>query len=215
MDSSHHTSHNSSKQPQKYAASVVHRRERTYSSSRSSMTSQSSTASWFPQKLYEASSAEVVQGDLQAYGSFTTTVPAVFCLRSYFSVPSKSRRKRQDTEWANEYNFEHPESPLSRSRSPHRPSISRTSSMNSSLGELPISPLFSPDSPPASPLGDNVSTLCPILEAVESASKLSCRTVCVTCLKTGRDFPHCPRCGDMWCSRECRMQGGKRHVCRT
>ncbi|KAG0693182.1 hypothetical protein DFH29DRAFT_414012 [Suillus ampliporus] len=99
--------------------------------------------------------------------------------------------------------------------SPHRPSISRTSSMNSSLGELPISPLFSPDSPPASPLGDNVSTLCPILEAVESASKLSCRTVCVTCLKTGRDFPHCPRCGDMWCSRECRMQGGKRHVCRT
>ncbi|KAG1751238.1 hypothetical protein EDB19DRAFT_1282502 [Suillus lakei] len=210
MDSSHHTLHSSS-EPQKYA-SVGYRRKRTWSISRSSMTSQSSTASRFPQKLYEASPAEVVQGDLQAHGSFTTTVPAVFWLRSCFSIPSKSHGKRLDTGWVNEYSFELSNSPRSRSRSPDRPSISRTSSMSSALGEHPLS---SHDSPPPSPLGDNVSTLCPILEAIENASRLSCRTVCVTCLKTGRDFPHCPRCGDMWCSRECRMQGGKRHVCRT
>lgn len=213
MNSSHHALHSNSEH-QKYA-SFVHSRKRTWSISRSSMNSQSSTSSRFPKKLYEPSSAEAVQGDLQAYGSFTTTVPAVLWLRSSFSVPSKSRGKQPDTGWANEYNFEPPDLPRSRSRSPHRPSISRTSSMNSSLGSHPIGVSSSHDSPPASPLGDNVSTLCPILEAIENASKLSCRTICVACLKTGRDFPRCPRCGDMWCSRECRMQGGKRHVCKT
>ncbi|KAG1786601.1 uncharacterized protein HD556DRAFT_1043091 [Suillus plorans] len=213
MDTSHHTSHSSFEHHQKYAP-VGYRRKRTWSIS---MTSQSSTASQFPlpQKLYEASPAEVVQGDLQAHGSFTTTIPAVFWLRSCFSIHSKPRGKRLDTGWENEHNFELPDLPRSRSRSPARPFISRTSSMNSTLGEHLIPTLSSHDSPPASPLGDNISTLCPILEAIENASKLSCRTVCVTCLKTGRDFPHCPRCGDTWCSRECRMQGGKRHVCRT
>lgn len=214
MDSSHHTSHSSSEQHQQYT-SVDYRRKRTWSISCSSITSQSSTASRFPKKLYDPSPAEVVQGDLQAHGSFTTTGPAVFWLRSYFSIPSKPHGKQLDTGWANEYNFELPDSPRSRSRSPVRPSINCTSSMTSTFGEQLISGLSSHDSPPASPLVDNISTLCPILEAIENASKLSCRTVCVTCLKTGRDFPHCPRCGDMWCSRECRMQGGKRHVCRT
>lgn len=214
MNPSHHTSHSSSERHQKYA-SVGYRRKRTWSVSHSSITSQSSTASRFPQKLYDPSPAEVVQGDLEAYGSFTTTVSALFWLRSCFSVPSKPHGKQLDTGWANEYNFEPPDFPRSRSCSPVRPSISCTSSMNSTFGEQLISGLSSHDSPPASPLGDNISTLCPILEAIENASKLSCRTVCVTCLKTGRDFPHCPRCGDMWCSRECRMQGGKRHVCRT
>lgn len=206
MDPSYHKSCSSSE------TSVGYRRKRTWSSSRSSITSHSSTASRFPQKLYEPSPAEVAQGDLQAHGSFATTVPAVFWLRSCFSIPPKPRGKRLDMVYANE-NFELPNFPRSRSRSPVCPSISRTSTMDSTLGEQLIPAVSLRDSPPASPLGDNISTLCPILEAIENASKLSCRTVCVTCLKTGRDFPHCPRCGDMWCSRECRMQGGKRHVC--
>ncbi|OAX38756.1 hypothetical protein K503DRAFT_135806 [Rhizopogon vinicolor AM-OR11-026] len=201
---------------QKRSATIGHRHKRTRSTSCSSVTSQSSTASWFPQKLYEASPSEVVEGDLQAHGSFTTTAPAALWLRSYLStpVPSKSREKQRDMGWADEYDYEHLESPRSSSRAPHRPSISRSSSLNSSLGEGPTSASSLHDSPPMSPLGDNISTLHPILEAVESASKLSYRTVCVACLKTGKDFPRCPRCGDMWCSRECRMQGGKRHVCR-
>lgn len=178
------------------------------------MSSQSSTASWLlPQKLYEASPAEVVQGDLQAYGSFTTTAPAVLWLRSRFTipVPSKLRGKQRDIEWVDEYNYEH----LGSSSLIHRPSISRSSHMNSSLGEHPTGASSSYDSPPPSPLEYSVSTgLHPILKAVESASKLSYRTICVACLKPGKDFPRCPRCGDMWCSRECRMQGGKRHVCR-
>lgn len=212
MDYSHHTSHSSSEQ----YASVGYRRKRSWSISRSSITTQSSTASRFPLKNYDPSPAEVVQGDLHAHGSFTTTVPAVFWIRSCFSIPSKPHGKRRGTGRANEYNFDLPDLNRSRSRSPVRPSISCTSSMISTFGEQPSrSGLSSYDSPPASPLGNNISTLCPILEAIENASKLSGRTVCVTCLKTGRDFPHCPRCGDMWCSRECRMQGGKRHICRT
>jgi hypothetical protein len=180
------------------------------------MISQSSTASWQSQKLYEASPAEVVQGDLRAYGSFTTTAPAALWLRSCLSMPAppNSCGKQRDMGWINEYDYEHLGSPHSSSHPSHRPSISRTSSINSSLGENSTSASFLYDSPPASPLGHNAPTLHPILEAVESASKLSCRTVCATCLKAGKDFPRCPRCGDMWCSRECRMQGGKRHVCR-
>ncbi|KAG2361707.1 hypothetical protein BDR07DRAFT_29616 [Suillus spraguei] len=211
MDSLNHTSHSVSEKH----TSVGYRRKRSWSVSCSSMTSQSSTASRLPQNCYDVSPAEVVRNDLQAHGSFTTTVSTVSWLRSCFPITSKPCRKRLDTGWVNEYNSELPDFPRSRSHSTVRPSISCTSSMNSILGEQIISGLSSHDSPPASPLGDNISTLCPILEAIENASKLSCRTVCVTCLKIGRDFPHCPRCGDVWCSRECRMQGGKRHVCRT
>jgi len=195
----------------------THRRARTWSTSRSSVTSQSSTVSWLPQKLYEASPAEVAQGDFQAYGSFTTTVPAVLWLRSRLSisVPSKLLGKQRDIEVVDEYNYEHLGSPRSSSHVPHCPSISRSSTMSSTMSERLTGPPPSHDSPPASPLGYNATTtLHPILEAVEGASKLSYRTVCVTCLKPGKDFPRCPRCGDMWCSRECRMQGGKRHLCR-
>lgn len=56
----------------------------------------------------------------------------------------------------------------------------------------------------------------PILEALEDASKFRVRTACAHCKTVGSNFPCCPRCGEMWCSRECRVRatGGKRHVCR-
>jgi hypothetical protein len=53
----------------------------------------------------------------------------------------------------------------------------------------------------------------PILASLERKSRLCSRTICVTCSKTGLDFPKCAKCGDMWCSRACRLKGGKRHVC--
>jgi hypothetical protein len=178
------------------------------------MASQSSTASSL---VYEALPAEVVYVDRRAYGSFSTTVPAAFWLRSYLSlpIPSKSQGKRRDAGWADEYHFEDTESSSSRSPSP-LPIISRTSSVDSSLDEYAyVGASSSPHSPPKSLLGESSSTtLHPILKAVEKASKLSCHTVCVACLKTGRDFPRCSHCGDTWCSRSCRMQRGKRHVCR-
>ncbi|KLO11466.1 hypothetical protein SCHPADRAFT_469182 [Schizopora paradoxa] len=60
------------------------------------------------------------------------------------------------------------------------------------------------------------SGLNPALAAVEHASRLRTRCVCVVCGKAGADYPKCPRCGVSWCTRECRMTEkatlGK-HVC--
>ncbi|KAL5482716.1 hypothetical protein ACEPAI_9310 [Sanghuangporus weigelae] len=60
-------------------------------------------------------------------------------------------------------------------------------------------------------------TLDPALAAVESASRLRAKCVCVVCGKLGVDYPRCPRCCATWCSRECRVSdapaGSARHSC--
>ncbi|KAI0632108.1 hypothetical protein C8Q77DRAFT_1123887 [Trametes polyzona] len=64
--------------------------------------------------------------------------------------------------------------------------------------------------PEASALG-----LHPVLESLERASMFSVQTACATCGRHGSNFPCCPKCGEMWCSRACRLQkgNGKRHIC--
>ncbi len=62
----------------------------------------------------------------------------------------------------------------------------------------------------------SVKSLNPTLAAVEHASRLRIRCVCVVCGKPGADFPRCPRCGTCWCTRECRMSEKEtlgKHVC--
>ncbi|CAL1713095.1 unnamed protein product [Somion occarium] len=51
------------------------------------------------------------------------------------------------------------------------------------------------------------------LESLERTSRLRTPTSCVTCKKSGSNFPSCPKCGDMWCSRQCRIKAckGGRH----
>ena len=62
--------------------------------------------------------------------------------------------------------------------------------------------------------------LDPVLQAAERASKLLKSTVqCSTCGDRGKDFPRCGKCGEAWCSRQCRLKGlssggTKKHVCR-
>lgn len=58
-------------------------------------------------------------------------------------------------------------------------------------------------------------SLHPVLEGLERASLFRVRTACATCGKYGSNFPCCLKCGEMWCSRACRLQkgDGKRHVC--
>ncbi len=62
--------------------------------------------------------------------------------------------------------------------------------------------------------------LDPALRAAECASKLLKSTIpCSTCGDHGKDFPRCGKCGEAWCSRQCRLKdlsnaGTKRHVCR-
>ncbi|EMD39960.1 hypothetical protein CERSUDRAFT_122092 [Gelatoporia subvermispora B] len=53
------------------------------------------------------------------------------------------------------------------------------------------------------------------LEDLEQASRFRVNAVCVTCRKKGSNFPSCSSCGEMWCSRECRLKsnGGRGHLC--
>ncbi|EIW80975.1 hypothetical protein CONPUDRAFT_137097 [Coniophora puteana RWD-64-598 SS2] len=151
-----------------------------------------------------------------AQGSFTVTPPASELLYSYLHIvggPShrqstKAKDKRTADASPHEPTDSGSASPLPSPTSLHGPSISRTSSPDTCSERTPA-----PSSVPR--LDDSFAKLHPILEAVEGASQFSSQTVCVACGKHGRDFPRCPRCGDLWCSRQCRMQGGKRHVCRA
>ena len=51
-----------------------------------------------------------------------------------------------------------------------------------------------------------------ILADVEKSSKFRMQSTCSKCLREGLDYPKCPRCDETWCSRECRVAGGK-HSC--
>lgn len=109
------------------------------------------------------------------------------------------------------------------------PSICRTPSSYSESDYFPtapssvgvVTPVHSNQNSPViqhKPLAvrPKVTETRPILEALEDASKFRVRTACANCRRMGSNFPCCPRCGEMWCSRECRLQatGGKRHVCK-
>lgn len=62
---------------------------------------------------------------------------------------------------------------------------------------------------------DNICLTPSTLAALEERSKFRVRTSCSACHRPGSNYPCCPRCGEMWCCRECRLAstGGKRHVC--
>ncbi|KAL1741421.1 hypothetical protein HDZ31DRAFT_66952 [Schizophyllum fasciatum] len=59
------------------------------------------------------------------------------------------------------------------------------------------------------------SDLNPVLARLERDSRICAGVSCATCGRSGQGFPKCPRCSQQWCSRECRMPGGKRHACRA
>ncbi|CAE6529134.1 unnamed protein product [Rhizoctonia solani] len=79
---------------------------------------------------------------------------------------------------------------------------------------------FAVTSPPSpSELGRSsrpLPKLDPVLAALEKSSKLKSKSVCLNCKKKGDNYPCCPRCGEAWCSRECRVEANKggKHVCK-
>jgi len=103
--------------------------------------------------------------------------------------------------------------------SPTIPSICRTPSSYTDSEYFPTAPSSAGPQTPACELSPSPNLkykLHPVLESLEDRSKFCHQTCCATCKREGTNFPCCPRCGEMWCSRECRLQGtgGKRHVCR-
>lgn len=197
------------------------RRARAWSTSCSSTASQSSIPPIYAKINQSSPLAEPTEGHTSVYGSFTTTVPATLWLRTHLTldipVPGIRRAKQRDLDCGYD---SPPDSPLSLfqsvSGSRRSPSISRTLLSDfdwagPSTGSPPSSSLPSP----SVDNDDNPSKLHPVLRAVEKDSKLSCRSICSTCMKAGTNFPRCPRCDEMWCSRACRLQGGKKHNCAT
>lgn len=196
------------------------RRSRTWSTSCSSTTSQSSMASIYTIINQSSPVAEPTEGHTNAYGSFTTTLPAALWLRSHLSldipVPGKRRAKQRDLDCG--YDTP-PDSPLSFFQPPSgskwSPSISRTLLTDFDRYGPSTDSVAYPTTVLSPSIDDDVNAakLHPVLAAVEKGSKLSCRTICSTCMKPGTNFPRCPRCDEMWCSRGCRLQGGKKHMC--
>ena len=85
-------------------------------------------------------------------------------------------------------------------------SISHTSPYHSQKTSAASSTTLINDRPALPPLDAK-------LAAVERASKFCAKSLhCSCCGKVGSDFPRCGKCGEMWCSRQCRLSKG-RHYC--
>ncbi|KAM5535044.1 hypothetical protein V8D89_011272 [Ganoderma adspersum] len=115
--------------------------------------------------------------------------------------------------------------PLDPPGSPDLPSICRTPSSYSSSDYFPTAPSSAGPTTPVHtgailPLKlerrkSEASSLHPVLENLERTSLFRVVTACATCGMRGSNFPCCPKCGEMWCSRACRLQkgNGKKHIC--
>ena len=199
-------------QPQAYARHAIGARPAR--SRTMSLVSVSSTSSF--RSLLEAtsvpSSPTVSQRPEKqdAYGSFVPVRSATTCLRDFatgYSVivrsPPKRRRVTFDDSVSISSNDKWPPP------CPQIPYITKTFP-----NDCPPSPTSSSSSIMVT--HDTPTDLHPILAKLEKKSRFCTQTVlCTTCRKPGRDFPRCGKCGEMWCSRSCRLVGGKRHICPT
>lgn len=175
----------------------------------SSLLSVSSTVSLG--SIFEIAKAQSTSGVSQqperheAYGSFVPLRSATPTLRTFVSYPAspifRVPKKRRRVTFDDRILVFSPEfwEPAEEQAPPQIPYITHTT---------PSSQLGSPTTSPS------VNELHPILARMERKSKLCAQIVqCSTCKKPGRDFSRCPRCSDIWCSRPCRLVGGKRHTC--
>ncbi|KAJ3731091.1 hypothetical protein DFJ43DRAFT_449231 [Lentinula guzmanii] len=107
-----------------------------------------------------------------------------------------------------------PASPTSSSRSSRAtsiPGITRTSSYDTH-SSVSSSPSLSDET--LLPTRLKPTEMNPILSDLERKSKLCSSVIgCATCGKPGSDYPRCGKCGEMWCSRPCRLRDGKKHLC--
>jgi len=154
-----------------------------------------------------------------ACGSFVPNTPATLVLRTFLPTTITHARGRSIHVFPH-YEKE-PESPISPT-SPI-PFITRTLPLSSGSSRPP-SPVRGYSTLPkprrASRTHSRSQTQLPefnsVLTSLEQRSKFYVRkNACSTCKRTGSGFPQCGKCGDSWCSRDCRLKGGRRHVCRT
>jgi len=160
--------------------------------------------------FYEITKGEPIVSQIpekhEAWGSFILLRSAKASLREFVSVsPSYYTNQSPQRRRTSSYNIRTPTS-SHRKNAPNVPHITRT---------LP-SPVRPPSttSSSSSMRSSHQSDLHPILAQLETKSKFCTQKVyCSTCKKSGSDFPSCGKCPERWCSRSCRLVGGKRHVC--
>ncbi|KAJ8080599.1 hypothetical protein PM082_017433 [Marasmius tenuissimus] len=161
----------------------------------------------------------------EAFGAFAPTSSASSSLLcATYSAPSwpmtllsrrhKARRRCQsltDHVHDSDNDLDPPASPTSSVFS--IPSISRASLYDESTSPASASSvnlLEDSDSPAVSHKTD----MNPILHDLEKRSRFcTSRAACSTCGKQGSDFPRCGKCGELWCSRSCRLRDGNKHIC--
>jgi len=163
------------------------------------------------QSLHEITKGETLSHNSEtheAWGSFIPLRSATTSLREFISVsPVYSNRSFPEWRRTSSHDIETPYTKPS-SPKPKVPYITRT------LSHSPVCPP-SPISLSSFMISPHVrSDLHPILAQVEGKSRFCTQKVyCSTCRKAGTDFPRCGKCGEIWCSRACRLVGGKRHLC--
>ncbi|KIK69555.1 hypothetical protein GYMLUDRAFT_33927 [Collybiopsis luxurians FD-317 M1] len=161
-----------------------------------------------------------------AYGAFTPTYSVFPCLTSLMRsnsafLPATYSRRRHHSmfEWPDKDSdtgcsdtSSVPASPTSSFRSPFAPTVPRIT--RTSSYDTHSSGSSSPSEESSYATRGKRTEMNHILSELERKSKL-CTTLvgCATCGKLGSDYPRCGRCGEMWCSRPCRLRGGKRHIC--
>ncbi|KIM43137.1 hypothetical protein M413DRAFT_18267 [Hebeloma cylindrosporum] len=176
----------------------------------SSLLSVSSTVSLG--SIFEIAKAQSTSGVSQqperheAHGSFIPLRSATPTLRTFISYPAspnfRAPKKRRRVTFDDRVLVSSPEfwEPVEEQAAPQIPYITCTTP--------------TPHLGTASPTSPSSNDLHPILAKLERKSRLCSQVVqCSTCKKPGRDFSRCPRCSDIWCSRPCRLVGGKRHTC--
>ncbi|KAJ3775519.1 hypothetical protein FB446DRAFT_724842 [Lentinula raphanica] len=165
------------------------------------------------------------------HGSFTPTSSAFPCLSTLATLHNPStifqpagyfrRRQYSMLEWPDVHSpFEGsdtssiPASPTFSSRSSRAPSIPRITRTSSYDTHASVSSSTSYSDETLLPSRLKPLEINPIFSELERKSKL-CNSVigCATCGKPGSDYPRCGKCGEKWCSRPCRLRGGKKHLC--
>ncbi|KAI0652784.1 hypothetical protein C8Q70DRAFT_763767 [Cubamyces menziesii] len=115
-----------------------------------------------------------------------------------------------------------PDSSSSPSPLPSEASEQRSRTRSSARSASPTPSIDSLDTAssseaPATPKTHSIFAheLLPTLDDLERASRFRVESKCVRCHRTGSNFPSCAKCGERWCSRECRLQGhrGATHAC--
>lgn len=145
-----------------------------------------------------------------ACGSFVLNTPATIVLRTF--LPSRHPRAYQRNYSASlEKEWEAQPS----SSSTLTPFITRTTPPPS--GSRSVSPMRAqtlPRTRECSHSQVHPHDIHPVMSGLEQQSKFcENKNVCSTCNCEGITFPQCGKCGDSWCSRECRLKGRMKHSC--